>query len=499
MALTQFGKYKKKLYDDPEPLVLAERQNKLKQMADKKQAETKDSLTDYKSKVKPIPTLRDEQGNINQKYKASRGEGALAGLATGAEIGQSRSDPFFGIGASIGGLIAGIFKPSHASKQKYQEDVEETTRQNEDLYNQTNATLRLQAIKDEQERKEQDAQIKMQRASAYQSRVEMLNKASQSKDQATQVKLWRDQIQTTSGEDRKFAQQQLAKALGDDENFDENYGVGWEDESYGGMVFIRSKNGEIVKAQDENGKEISTITPSQQIDTLLKVQKLNPEERPTAEEAWKKADALLKSQGVDKQFKNPKTKASQYGALVMRLSSQILDADKRKVKAPSTEFVVDGIPYKLDLPIIGEFKDAKADSGKILEDTTPESQFMPPDNDKSYLNNKEATENFAKWFKEQKPEFIQSEYKAVTAEANSLRKLQGQRKLTDKELESLTRANSAIYLLENQMAKAGMNPTSPEAVLNKPTVKSKPKVGEIRKIRGGGRARFDGKGWVKIK
>lgn len=119
---------------------------------------------DYRSKLKPRPTF-DVNGVVDPKYKTGRGSNALAGASVGAQIGAQRNDPIFGIGATIGGMVAGLFKKNLAGKMQHQADVQEADEYNKELYASTMADERIQAMEQqadlrqkEQARKQQDSE-----------------------------------------------------------------------------------------------------------------------------------------------------------------------------------------------------------------------------------------------------------------------------------------------------------------------------------------------------
>lgn len=317
--------------------------------------------------LREVPQLRDENGNLNQRYNTNKGEDMLAGMAMGSQLGR---DPFQQLGGAVGGLLGGLVGKNIAGRQRYNQDVEDTNQYNNSVLIKTQASMRAEQMAIQAQKAALDAQVKI-------AREERLGDVANQKDTTGQLKRMGDYIQTTSGDERKFYQQQHAKMMGipDWEAVDDDYLVNWKEQKYGDVVYQTTKGGEI-KAAVVDGQVINDIGLKEWVDILAKANKMNPEV--DAETIKSARDEAIKAlEPYRKDFKTAKGQFNpvQYNAQIMSLSSKILETKKSQPDGQlniPTEININGAPVKISL---GVAQTPPTNNTQPIE----QSQFMPKD------------------------------------------------------------------------------------------------------------------------
>lgn len=300
---------------------------------------------------------------ISPQYDTSIGRDMLAGGAIGARM--SNGDPYNTLGSALGGVIGGAFNKNLAGKIQYQQDVKDIREKNVQINLQTQAQIRLEAEKRQRE-------ALAQRQLTEEQKINFNQAQAQEKNRNLRIRNLQSMINSTNGEDRKYYQDLLAKEF--DTTVDDygSYGIGWTQKEYGGIIYNTAKNGSIVEATDQEGNPISDMDFNQQVDTLLKLKKLNPtNDRMTVEEAFNKADEVIKQQGFNTKF-SQKTYAKEYNSLRIKLADMILDASKDGNGNVSTEVNVNGVPFKINLPMLGQPTQTPVTETQTQTETSPQ-------------------------------------------------------------------------------------------------------------------------------
>lgn len=317
------------------------------------------SLKD-KTGLEPMPVFRDSNGKINPKYKASRGQGALAGGAAAPMNGN----PFHDLFSSIGGIAGGAVSPVLASKQKYVEDVKNIQLQNQT----TEAHMRLQA---------QAQQVRI--AAEREQRMQQTADFNQSlKEAGAKVKTTGDKSKflieaaknAPSAEQRTQLNSQFMKLWELEGEPSEDFGQEFNVEKIGDFAFLFDKNTrELINAKGEDGASISALNTQQQVAALAAWTKLGEKDTPTLEESLEKADEM-----ISQQFKGG-LKPAQYNSLKMQLAKQIIGA--KDSGATSGKVIIDGkvIPIP-NLPILGQKKPMEQTQPAQNGDVNQTSPFM---------------------------------------------------------------------------------------------------------------------------
>jgi hypothetical protein len=322
--------------------------------------------------VANAPQYYDENGEINQRYKSGRGMSAAVGGRMGASL--RTGNPMFDGGAVLGGVIGGLFNKNLAGHDLYNQDMESVIRQNET----TAAQQRLEAQAELMRR--QNEQLKIQQAK--EDRAKLASEAKTLKDKAA---ILQTNINSTSGDERRYYQAQHAQLFGlpDPENIDDDYMVGWKNSNLGGDInYQTDPNGRIREAtmmgQDGKPYSISRLGIKDQWDIALKENKLNPAnvvDQTSVTEAFGQADAVLGP--MKGQFKTNKGQfnATQYNAQRLQIANKIIASKKSNpdLETVDMEINVDGVPAVVKVPL----------RKKPMEQPTPPadngSQFMPTD------------------------------------------------------------------------------------------------------------------------
>lgn len=108
------------------------------------------TVAPYSPKLKDVPQFWNPDGSLNKKYDTSKGQDVMAGIALGSQMGMGQ-DPFFALGAILGGAVGGLVNKNLAGKQQYQQDRMETLQYNQQVIEYTNAEIRAQDARRRQE------------------------------------------------------------------------------------------------------------------------------------------------------------------------------------------------------------------------------------------------------------------------------------------------------------------------------------------------------------
>lgn len=304
--------------------------------------------------LKDIPILYEGEGKnrkINPNYDTSIGRDMLAG----AGMAKPTGNPFYDLGAALGGLVGGAFNKNLAGKQQHQEDVERIQAENKDKILKTEAYQRAEAQKLAQQREARLAQANefKQQMETEKQKVKGLGDTSRFLTQAAQA--------APTPEARMELSQQFNDLWNIDDQPNANFGQKYKVEKIGDYAMLfDEQTGELINAKGEDGKPISDLDTSKQLDILKKWTGLSEKETPDLESAMKQADKYL-----NENFKG--IKATQIPSIKMQLTREIL---KMKKEGGSGRVIVNG--QLVPLPELGILEQkpplAKEDASPFMTD-----------------------------------------------------------------------------------------------------------------------------------
>lgn len=312
-------------------------------------------------------------GKINPAYDTSKLQDAVSGLGIGAQLGVGQ-DPYYQLGAMIGGLAGGLAFKNTAGVRKWRNDVEETRNYNERVIEQTNAELRLKAY---------DLNVQKQADSNYwKARTAALREQGMAqKDFDATMKFYNSQLESIPSTDIEGRAELLgsmkevirAKYPNMPAEYLENpeFGVKLEPFKAGENWMLRSKDGLTVREMTLNGKPVTdmTITDFKTLYDLMNGPDSSAKMSVTPETM---TVALGEArQIVSSQVKGRNLKPSQTEAMVFNLATWFA---KSKVQNPEDAaqrraFFRERLGYLLGTEI------ENTDTPKPQESDSP---FMPP-------------------------------------------------------------------------------------------------------------------------
>lgn len=291
------------------------------------------------------PQYRDEDGEINQRYRSGRGMSAVAGIKMGAAMGRGQGE-MYNLGAVLGGAIGGALNKNLGGIDLYNQDLEATAKANET----TAAQQRLEMQAQQMEINAQNMKVKFERE-------QRAAEAAQARNMKDLSAIYEKNINQTSGEERIEYQRKHASLFGlDPSSIDEDYMVGWKPANLGGDINYQvDSNGRVREAQ-YNGMSISRLGIKDMWDIAAKEAKLNPANEVdvnTVKDAFSQAEAVLNP--MKDQFKTNKGQfnATQFNAQRLQLVNKILASQKGnpELEKVDMEVNVNGVPTMVSVPL----------------------------------------------------------------------------------------------------------------------------------------------------
>lgn len=310
--------------------------------------------------LKDLPKLYEGEGKdrkINPTYDTSIGQDMVAGAALASQ--NRTGNPFYDLGAGIGGLLGGAFSKNLAGKMKHRSDVAAVQAENKDAILKTEAYQRAEAQKIAVQR-----EARLQQGQEFRQQLQLEKQKVKGQGDTSRFLISAAQAAPTP-EARMELSQQFNELWGIDDTPNANFGQKYKVEKVGDYAMLfDEQSGELVNAKGEDGKNISALDTARQLDILKKWTGLSEKETPDLVSAMNTADEY-----IAKNFKGG-LKAQQYNSLKMQLTREILKMNK---DGGTGKVIVNGQVIPLpDLSILNQKPPLANDS------PDGNSQFMPP-------------------------------------------------------------------------------------------------------------------------
>lgn len=234
---------------------------------DKKENKTLQDPFSVLSAFKPQPVLRDDEGNLNPRYRTGKIKNVLAGLNIAQ--GKMTGNPIYDFGINIGAVIGSLLGSNIAGRQQYMQDVQEVEQYNKNLEFQTQASLRAMQLAEMKANNEVRRAIQIENANNRALLAEA--KVSKNKiEKLTNLVPMLAQAASRYPDNPEFekslreGQRALAEALGhpDPDNLPVDFGVGKSEQKvFGDIVYNISPLGDISYATID-GKILTNLKAS---------------------------------------------------------------------------------------------------------------------------------------------------------------------------------------------------------------------------------------------